>query len=90
MADGVGIELTRVAYTQVRLAHLPARKTSLQMTFQATDAVLQGWVRDLLRELPNLGIDRLDLTASTTPGEAGKKLQVRMEASLFYRDAKEP
>lgn len=90
MAAGLGIELTRVAYTHVRLAHLPVRKTSLQMTFQATDAVHHGWVRDLLRGMPNLGIDRLDFNAPTTPGEAGKMLHVRMEASLFYRDAKEP
>ncbi|MDP9877270.1 hypothetical protein J2W25_000868 [Variovorax boronicumulans] len=84
LAGESGAALSRVEYGHSNLEHLPGRRMTMQLTVQAEYAAYRKLLHNLLVAMPNLSIDRV--TMERVPGQASR-LNVRVEASLYYRNA---
>ncbi|MCY1215808.1 hypothetical protein D9M68_561070 [compost metagenome] len=84
LASESGAALSRVEYGHSNLEHLPGRRMTMQLTVQAEYPAYRKLLHNLLVAMPNLSIDRV--TMERVPGQASR-LNVRIEASLYYRNA---
>jgi hypothetical protein len=84
LAGESGVALSRIEYTHGGLQHLPVRRLSLQMSLVAGYAPYRKFLHSLLAGMPNLAIDRIAMEKSP---EQPEKLVVRLDASLYYRQA---
>ena len=87
LAGESGVALSRVEYGHSNLEHLPGRRMTMQLTVQAEYAAYRKFLHNMLVAMPNLSIDRV--TVERVPGQVGlaARLNVRVEASLYYRTA---
>jgi hypothetical protein len=84
LAGESGVALSRIEYTHGRLQHLPVRSLSMQMSLVAGYAPYRKFLHSLLAGMPNLAIDRIAMEKSP---EQPDRLAVRLDASLYYRQA---
>ena len=84
LAAESGVALSRIEYAHSGLQHLPVRRLSMQMSVVAGYAPCRKFLHSLLAGMPNLAIDRIAMEKSP---EEPDRLIVRLEASLYYRQA---
>ena len=80
-----GVALSRADYGVHRFEHLPGSRLSVRMTMQAGAAPFRKFLHALLAAMPNLAVDRISTERSPDHPD---RLDIRLEASLYYRDAR--
>ena len=83
LAGQNGLVLAGAEYGHGELPQLPGRRTTLQLSTVSGYPAYRKFLRDLQVGLPNMTVDRVSTDAIT--GQPGV-LNVRIEASLHYRD----
>ena len=84
LAGESGVALSRIEYAHGSLQHLPVRRLSMQMSVVAGYSPYRKFLHSLLAGMPNLAIDRIAMEKSP---EQPDRLVVRLDASLYYRQA---